>query len=514
MMKRTKKKKVLQDVNEELIEFIPELEYDEEKEQYLYTTFIEKSRVIFVNLNEIFDRDDLGEHSVFKIQDRKYYNPVIMNLICLDMNEMLNNYDNDYPRQFTNITMKIAVADSELDLNKGKIMYTEEEFKKDILKLIENIKDDIFDYVDRVYNPILKESKKKINVDLQVTESMDKAYIASGIASRLVIPLINNYMTYNLDTQILIASLFKDIILYLSNNDDGPFNKIIRIIESRVSNTKYIHKVMWDKMFNILSMDPELKKLELFFKIIEGILPKLEPWTSSIQFLDSVIKNQLEFLFAANFGTEHKCNRGDLSNTDNDDNSNDKMESLFIRNKSEDKYCLELFTIQQTISNIIKEFEITQEDFDEFDKEYFNGRNVNKIQELFIKNYNGSIFDIKVASNTDKKYLLYELIVNMQDLGFKTLPNILLSTISKELSNKNKKKLRFNSKYSKEYNKLMKNYQDVLEFIQSNNFIYEAFEMIRSVNFIDLETNEIVNYNDDALFIEIIKFFEMLKKRT
>lgn len=510
MAKRTKKKKVLQDVNTELVDLIPELEYNEELEQYMYATCIVDKRVIFINLNELFERDDLSEHSVFKIQDRKYYNEEIMELMCSDINEMLNNYDNDYPRKFTNIAMKIAVADSELQGN-SNITYTVKEFKSDIMDLVENITEDVLDYVDRVYNPVLKENKFKINTDLQVTEEMDKSYITSSILIRLIIPLVNNYTTYNIDTNLLVAQLFKDIILYTSNGDDGPFNKIIRIIDSRVSNTKYIHKVMWDKMFNILSIDPELKKLELFFKIIEGILPKLKPQNSSIQFLDSVLKNQLGYLFAANFGTEHKCNRGDLT-SDSDDNNNDKMETLFIKNKSEDKYCLEMITVQQTISSIINELEIDEEDFKEFDEEYFNGRSVNKIQEYFIKNYFGSVFDSRVTSTTDKKYLLYKMIIDMQELGFEEIPNILLSTISKEAPSKSKSK-RLNYKNSKEYSKLMGDFQDVSEFVSKDNFVYKTWDMVQSVTFLDNETEQVVNINPEKIQREIINFFNILKKR-
>lgn len=322
---------------EELLDlFDPDIKYDKEKDIYLYVDFSEKGHCIDIKFDKMFNRPDIRQHNIFKIQYRRYYNNI--ENVSKDLNMILNK-DNDAARMLVKFNMDMALRD--------KKEYPVEKFYEDVTNFINEIKDDIIDYVNENYELDLNENRNKINVDLQVTDEMNKVYIESSICMRILLPVICAYTQ-----EIVIDNIFYKIFRLVSKtfgeeDDLDPLSKLSRIIKSRIYQTKYSDKKIWKFLTN-QSKDMELIGFDFYVSIIESIIPKILEDTSSIRYIDVVLKKKLNYAFTFKYGIEYKP----LRNLENDDDSDERdrlNEMIFVSRKDEAQLILNKLTIKKYI---------------------------------------------------------------------------------------------------------------------------------------------------------------------
>lgn len=493
--------------NEEIIKLLDgPLKKSKSSGEYKYATFSQPNHCIYIKFDKMFNREDIKQHNVFRIQYKRYYSEggndnksiPMLPAITDNINTIMNR-NNDSQRLYAYIAMKIAL--------KEESEYSEKDFKRDILKLIKMVSKDIVNYIDENYTLNLDANNEKINVDLQVTDEMNKVYIRSAVGCRFVIPLICIY-TANNKIDDLFYKLFRSILLIFSKcstEDTNPLTKLTSIVRSRVESTKYANKKIW-KLIGTHTNDMQLVRYKFTINLIEHIIPKLEINKSSIIYIDVVLKRKLTFEFTYNFPYEFKP----LRNLENDDDTDERdrlNEIIFTSRKDEASLVLNKLTIKKHISEYINEYGITDKDIDDF-KKSFNGKNINNIQNYFLFIKYGKLFEVKIANEKDRLILLHELITELNEEGFTELPKILSSIVENEIDIRNKvigKKLKNQSATLK----IIKKYQDVIDIIENDNFIAKMASF-KSYNYFN-STGNIVEIDSIQYEREICNFLLSLE---
>jgi len=469
---------------------------------YEYAVFDQNSHSICVKFDKIFNRSDIIQHDIFRIQHKRYYSegteksstPPMLPTICNDLNYIFNQ-DNDSLRQYVSFSMKIALKD--------KKPYSVETFEDDLFNFIDIIREDIVKYVNNNYTLNLNESNDKINIDLQVTDEMNKAFIQSAIGMRIVIPLICNY-TANEKIENIFYEIFRTIMIKFSEIDsegNNPLTKLRSIVRSRVDQTKYANKKIW-KFISNYTTDMKIICEQFNVSLIESIIPKLDINRSAIKYIDVVLRRKLEFAFTFNFSYEYRP----LRNLENDDDTDERdrlNETIFTSRKNEAALMLNKLTIKQHINQYLKDNDITEEDINELKEKNLKNKKLNNIQNYFLFITFGKIFEVNVATESDRVILLHELINDLTEQGFVDLPKMLSCTVENQIDIRNKvpaKRL----KTQDGFKKVLKKYIDVIDIIENDNFVVKM-TCFKNYNYFDKDNNPIT-LNPNNFEREIISF--------
>jgi hypothetical protein len=152
------------------------------------------------------------------------------------------------------------------------------------------------------------DEENKYKEELQFTSEHCMVILATAYASNFVLPLCVNYVDALSmpDTDTLLIDLMINIIEILSEGRDiNLLNKLMKLIDSRITVTKYSDKVMWNYLPNVGINSSEYIVSQLR-KLIVDIIPKLEMDKNVVNYLHVVIKNQLQYLFSSNFPINYK----------------------------------------------------------------------------------------------------------------------------------------------------------------------------------------------------------------
>jgi len=468
---------------------------------YQYAEFHQAAHSIIIKFDKIFKRKDIKQHNIFKIPQKRYYSEgnattkAMLPTICSDLNYVFNQ-DNDSIRAYASFSMKIAL--------KEKKPYPEEKFIEEMQEFINLIKPYIDQYIEENYELKLTEVNEKINTDLQVTDEMNKVFIKSAIAMRIVIPIICEYTIADKNS-ILFYQIFKKIMNKFSEDGYNAIPKLMSIIRSRVEQTKYANKKIWKLL---LSHTKDVKTLCEEFKasLIETIIPKLDINRSSIKYIDVVLRNKLDFTFTYNF----PCDYRPLRNLENDDDTDERdrlNETIFTNKKDEASLILNKLTIERHISQFLIDNSITIDDIKNFKKVYLLDKPLNNIQKYFLFLSYGKEFEVSITNEFERTILLYELIQDLEDLGFHELPTVLASTVENEVEIRNKvsgKKIRDLRKFEK----IIKKYNDVEDIIEKDNFIIKIISF-RNYTYYD-ENKETRTINPSIFELECLNYLMSL----
>jgi hypothetical protein len=453
-----------------------------------YVTFDEKNRIIKVAFDKLFNREDIAHMNNFIINKRSYYN--CLDLISEDINLILNSYT-DFAYSLLEIRYNMATK---------KDKYSYMEFYKDIERLFlenEELIQAISDIVDKEYTLELDEDSngKKINVELQVTDELNKVYLKSSIMMRLLIPLMCDYNSDDDTKESLIYDIFTEIIKRFDNNSTSALNKLYKIIYSRVYQTKYSDVVIWTYLKN-MSVDLQIIIKKYYKVVIKNIFPKIKHDTSVISYLDVVIKQKLKFLFTYKYPISYKPLRAETTD-DEELSEQEKMEINLLRNDQGVSIINEM-SIMQEIARIKKKYNVTNEVINKF----INGRQLNSIQIYLIKIYYSNKFRI----NSDKRdifYLLYGMMKDLEEMNFNVIPKILRCSIAQNVRKmNNRKKLVEKIINSEKYTYLLRNYLPITNILDKNNVILSLMT-IKNSKFLN-DKNEEVEFGTEELAEEVL----------
>lgn len=476
--------------NELLDMFDPEISYDEENEIFKYAESSEKGHCICIKFDKMFDRPDIRQHNIFKIHYRRYYK--FIQIIADDLNIILNS-DNDAARMLVKFNMRMALND--------KKPYSEEEFFNDVIDFINEIKDDIKNHVENNYELNLNSNTDKINKDLQITDEMNKIFIESAIGMRVCLPIICVYTQDN-PIENIFYKIFRIVTKIFGGEEFKPLTKLTRIIKSRIWQTKYSNKKIWNFLRN-QSKDMELLSLDFYIYLIESIIPKLMENHSSIQYLDVVLRNKIEYAFTFNYNIDFKP----VKKLDNDDDSDERdrlNEMLFVSRKDEAQLVLNKLTIEDYIKNFIDEYGIEEKDINDFREENLHNKNINEIQNYFLLLCYGREFEMSVTTEKDRLLLLYKLIIDLQENGFVEIPKMLASSVSDNIVSYGRTRVSSKLKNQRIYLKILNKWGDVIDVIEKDNFIFKILDF-KNIIFIDEDGNNI-EFDSNKYEREVFQF--------
>ena len=469
---------------------------------------INYSKIFERNINEFLEKYYIDQKSYASIADR----------IENDLNYVLNVYPEF---AFTLISFRTRAI-------KEKENYTSDKFLIDVIKLISDVKlrSIIKAMVETTYTISLDEkslkANKKIIEDLQLTDKSNKALLEIAIMTRLLIPVISQY---NEDTIKFVnkekrkdrfsgmaLSIFEYITKFISyENDINLVTKIYKIVEPRVRGTNYSNRVIWNFLENH-TLDDDTAIFKFVNNIIRTIIPKLNPNSSTISFLDVVIRRMLDCDFKVNYALAFK--KINVMAT-NDEDSNE-IDIISANKKFDNNEMLDIingFTMSQILGNYSEEFNITDKQV-EYIKE--NIPYISDFQyQLLLMFFNGK-FKIN-DFNSDKISRMLLIIYNIaKKNNLYYLPKIILGKLD---TNETPKKRTNNRIYtdvleSKNYQKIRDQYSVVSESYDRSAYLIKL-SSIYNYSFIYYdpieETSDYLECSDKKLLSDEIFRFKLIQ---
>lgn len=161
----------------------------------------------------------------------------------------------------------------------------------------------------------------KNNEELQFTNEHARIILRWSFACVASAPIITTFMDERdiqaKDSMNVIIGVFCALLRRFEPDGGGTdiLAKIRKLVESRVLQTRYSDKVMWNYLRNVAT-DPHIYIDRLFRKFVAEGIPKLEQGTNVIKFFHTFLKNQIKFTFTAKFPMSYKPVRADVMDPD------------------------------------------------------------------------------------------------------------------------------------------------------------------------------------------------------
>lgn len=460
--------------------------------------------------NDIFKDEDNRLEKIFKqrIDIPAYVRTVPM--VVGDLNFILNVYP-EFSLIYAAIKQNIYFTD--------KYKNDIQAFATDIVNLVLDFRfrDIIHTMNETTYEIDLdshiksREGDNTIVTDFQVTDELNKIIIESGMAYRVISPLLNEYLaTLNYDMSYksdIITDIHMEIIRRFSipRNIDID-NKLYKIVNPRIRNTTYSNRVIWKYLKN-MGRDPRTVTYEIYRQLINAIINKMRNNYSSISLLDVVIRKKTKFIFQANFPIKYKP-LPVSKDTGEDEDDVDYIEREFQRPGNE----IDMITNKLSIREYIQEHK-NLIDTEEIDKLLKFIHTPNEIQEDLIRVYYAEKFDISSIDRRTKMILIYLMYRETDmDMEYKYISDLL---VAKRVDDPEKDEKRFTNMYSPTrhiheslaYQNLMAEYTWTSSIIARKNMFVTysgiaryTFETFNHKRLDDIEKNDIIE--------EMTRFFK------
>lgn len=282
-----------------------------------------------------------------------------------------------------------------------------------IIKLINKFVDEHYALDLDAITEATRKKKHKINTELQFNDDHAKSLLKISYLYRVMIPIISVYFYYNKnnfnsikvienDTDIEMSTeeleemkfdevnslLFAHLFDQFATDPEALRNKLYKLAYSGVSKTAYSDKKFWLAAKNV-AITEQTEALEIYKKLIINAIPKLsiEADKNVVNFLQSVINNQVDFLFQNKF-KNHLIPLGGgetgYSTESNDDSNMTEFERIEIQQsrKDEGDYLIRKLNINDVVEHIPEKFNVGVSDAEV--KEMMQKVKRNAIQEQII----------------------------------------------------------------------------------------------------------------------------------
>ena len=445
-----------------------------------------KGRTICIRFDEIFDQN-IAHMNEFNLSKRRNF----MNTADLIVEDLKYVLPRSHRLAMDILGVKFKIIST--------IEYPEDEFVEDVITkcITDETISIIQGYVNDNYDIELdKESSKakNVNEEFQFTDHHAKIILQVGVAQRITIPLITDYI-YNfnvINNDNLIFKIFYRILEIFQGEEIDLYNKILRMVESRLAATRYSDKVMWSYLEN-LSQDHNIMARDFSKKMITNIISKLELNRSPVSFLHSVINNLIRYKFTENFPVSYKPLN--LNQTDSDGLSNfDKLEVNMTRS-DEGIAIINKLTIRNEIKRLMESFgvRITKSELEYYKQNIVINKIQNNILFLFFAKYIGGYNNLNSCNLTEYVILCIILRKWLEQNGLSTLSKYITAVPEKYLERKAINKKQFLKKLfdSRKYNALLNSkYKFVIQNIVDSGVIIENIATLMASKFYHLPSYE------------------------
>jgi hypothetical protein len=423
--------------------------YDQNRIFYLS----KKSKAFNISFSEIF-KQNLDVYNKFSMRSKRNFKNNAE--IILETYEDLFLDEGGRVKNSMVMELQNILYVKSIMMTKDNMAY--EEFI-DLIDFIttDNLLDVIDGYVEDSYTLSLDEmtrkTNKNVNPELQFQDKHAKMILKISALQKLMTPIISEYFLYNKsiytkknidfsemeddDLDFLEEYNFEqantNIFFYLltkfSEEGVSLTRKIYKLVESRVSRTKYSDTGFWN-MVKSRGITPESETRDIYRKIIANNIAKLKNNSNIVSYFQSVINNSIDYLLQNKFKV--KINAINLNNVNNDNLSEyEKLEIQMLR-KDEGVVRLRKLNIQENIKTLEQELDIfiTNEELNEFNKRVITK---NIMQERLLSLFISRRFDDKNAvfylDHMQYMKTLFIMIKYMERHDFILLPRILTSKV-------------------------------------------------------------------------------------
>lgn len=461
-----------------------------------------------VAFNKLFEQEQLGIYNIFEMSSKRNFKNLTP-MILSTYEELFLDESGGLRDDCELIFFKLLKAKSDIMVAENGTSYDEfiadlEEIMKGGDNLLINI---IKQYVTDNYSLNLdkitsdtKAKNRKVNAELQFSDAHARDLLKIAYLYRVMIPLISVYFYYNkssfsykneaadgqpseedaeeLKFEEVNSSIFAYLFDKICDNPEALRSKLYRLTYSGVSKTSYSDKRFWLAAKNV-SITEKTEALDIYKKILTNAIPKLsiDGDKNVISFLQSVINNQVDFLFQNKFKYHFIAlgnNGNNVSVDDSDDDSNmSDFERIEIQQSRNDEgaYIIRKLNIKSTLEEIPEKMNVGVSDAEV--KEAINTIKRNPIQEQIIATMTFKYFGDKDALKFVTFYQYCFLLIACKKYlvahKFIYLPLILTANCEKhrERVNISGKKVRPEILNSKKYTDLLSkkytNFSDEIE---------------------------------------------------
>lgn len=459
-----------------------------------------------IGFDKIFQQDELSVFNNFELSSKRNFKNLSPSILSTYEELFLDkegDIKDDSELIFFNILkVKSDVMVSESLTFEGFIEYLETIMSSGdnlLLNLIDKFVEDNYSLsLDKITQET-KDKKKKVNTELQFSDNHAKELLKISYLYRVMIPIISVFFYYNKNIMSNVSipeddenpteatlteseleelkfdevnsKIFSYLFEKISKNPEALRNKLYRLTYSGVSKTAYSDKRFWLAAKNV-AITERSEALEIYKKILTNAIPKLsiDGDKNVISFLQSVINNQVDFLFQNKF-KYHVSSLGGIEtsySTDNDDDSNvsevEKLEILTSR-KNEGSFIIRKMNIKDTLERLPEKFDVGVSDAEV--KDILGKITRNPIQENIISLITFKYFEdkdaLKYITYYEYCYLLILCSKYLRKNKFIYLPAILMSKCEKH-----RERVAISGKKVKPEILGSKKYLDLLELHYSN----------------------------------------------
>jgi len=502
------------------------------------TFYIGDNNSIFgIAFDKIFEKKEIDIFNDFEMDSKRNFKNLTPSI--------LTTYEQLFLDSKTKINEDLAVVlydilnmKVKLLVNEGKTSY--DEFIKMLDVIVKNHKKLLIGAIDKFVeeNYALnldeitqksKDNKKKINEELQFSDKHAKTLLKIAYLYRVMIPIISVYFTYN---KVLFAknneelesdefedmqfdeineSIFAHLFEKFTDGDEGSKsktkkfnkdaealrNKLYKLTYSRVSKTTYSDRRFWTAAKS-QGITKDTETLEIYKKLLTNAIPKIEidEDRNIISFFQSVINNQIDFLFQNKFKYKFSS-LGKVSEKyidDDDDTSEYERLEIQMLRKDEGLYITRKLSIEQALKEIPAALGVEVSDEEVRSSVIFMTRH--DIQEKIVSMITFKYFNdkqaIKFLSFYQYIYLVLATFKYLNNHKFTLLPQILVSKCEKhkERTGIAGKRIRPMIQESKKYKELFESkYQNFAEEIAKplSSIIATTYSSV----FTDVKGNEL-----------------------
>jgi hypothetical protein len=336
-----------------------------------------------------------------------------------------------------------------------------------------------------------KNKKKKVNVELQFSDSHAKTLLKIAYLYRILIPVVSTYFCYNKasfnanlreeDTEVedlefdeTNSKIFAYLFERIAKRPEALRNKLYKLTYSRIVKTTYSDKRFWTAAKNV-GITKDSEALEIYKKVLTNAIPKfsIEKEKNIISFLQSVINNQIDFLFQNKFKYKFTPLETTSESYGEDDENLTEFEKLEIltSRKDEGSYILRKINIEETVNRIPEKLGVGVSDGEV--KELLKTLNRNSIQEQIVSLITFKYFNDVNAIKYISFYQYCEIVIAckkfLEEHKFRYLPEILIANCEKHRERANiigtrvRPQILISKKYRDLFEEKYKNFEEDIE---------------------------------------------------
>jgi len=521
----------MQEIDEKLNnENVEDVSVNENVEKIFEASDDETSLII--NFDSIFEKEKLKVYNQFDLTAKRNFK-MNLSLIKETYEEIFLDENGKLKEKMQYVLLQILNVQS-------KIMRSSSMSSEDFIGYIHMISEtadnmlikEITDYVEKGYKLTLdadtkkakEKNKNSVNDQTMISDEYGKIIISVAYFERIMIPLISQYFIYNksaFPTKVSVVqdddgedgedlifnevnqTIFDEMFGIIAKDDKANIqNKIYKMVYARIKLTTQTSAKFWN-IAKSVGISKESASFDIYSKLLSNSIPKvmLSKELNVVNFLSTIIKNQIIFLFSNKFKTHYQTinpnmSTGSVFESNNDNNMTD-MERMEIQlgHKNEGTLIINNVMIKDVINNIdiLMDVSITKEEVANV-LQYIH---MNPIQERIIAmltfKYFKSTEAIKTLNSYEYAKLLICCVKYLEKLKFVLLPKIIMSKCIKQRDRVTITGVKIKTKIEES-----RRYRDLLD-IKFKDFKYDAERNIQSL-ISTIYSSTFVDENDEDIF--------------